>query len=107
MYLLDLWCPRGDTLRLEDRTLALMGTEVRCPSCGAAMELRGLRHGVASAHDGAGADGVNPELDATAAVCYEAHCNLTGDQTSPDWGRLTAAQREAWRRVVEIARGER
>lgn len=38
-----------------------------------------------------------------AAAMYESYCVHSGDQTSPDWGRLTVAQRETWRRVYDIA----
>ena len=41
-----------------------------------------------------------------AEAVYELYCVLSGDQTSPDWGRLTVAQREIWRRVVDRARQE-
>lgn len=50
----------------------------------------------------------DPELlERTAEACYETYCNVTGDQTSPDWSRLTPAEREWWRRVVETAWGAR
>lgn len=50
--------------------------------------------------------GNRPTLDIVAARCYEAYCNMSGDQTSPPWDGLTVAQREIWRRVVEVAWGQ-
>ena len=46
-------------------------------------------------------------LDRTAEACYVAYLSGTGDFTSPDWGRLTVAQRECWRNVVLTAWGKR
>lgn len=41
-----------------------------------------------------------------AEECYEAFCVMSGDQVGPDWGRLSIAQREMWRRIVRIAWGQ-
>lgn len=46
-------------------------------------------------------------LEATAKACYDAYLDMTGAFTEPDWSRLTTAQREIWRRIVETAWGKR
>lgn len=46
-------------------------------------------------------------LEATARACYEQYVVLSGDIASFDWPRLTVAEREIWRRVVETAWGKR
>jgi hypothetical protein len=40
-----------------------------------------------------------------AEAIYESYCVESGDLTSFDWGRLTVAQREIWRRVYDVAVG--
>jgi len=47
-----------------------------------------------------------PTVEVVAASCYEAYCNMSGDQTMPGWDSLTVAQREIWRRVVTVAWGQ-
>ena len=42
-------------------------------------------------------------LERAAEACYERYQIVRGDQTSPDWGRLTIKERENWRQVVLTA----